>query len=105
MTQAESVLWSRLRRGTLGARFRRQEPIGPYVVDFVSRSASLVVEVDGDGHGSRWYGDRTRDADLRRWGLRVMRIENRSVFVQLDDVVAEITRLVEDPTADPIWFG
>lgn len=93
-TCAETRLWKRLRQ--LEIRFRRQAPIGPYVVDFACHPARLVIEVDGGVH------DRTEVAvrDLRRdeWlagqGYRVIRIPNRRVENDIDAVVAEIAKAV-----------
>lgn len=58
----------------MGWRFRRQEPIGPYIVDFVCVTGRLVIEMDGEGHGGPY--DRQRDAYLERLGFRVLRFEN-----------------------------
>ena len=74
MTSAETAIWSMVRRKRLGWRFRRQEPIGPYIVDFVCVARRLIVEMDGDGHGGPY--DQKRDAYLRRMGFRVLRFEN-----------------------------
>ena len=74
MTSAETAVWNMVRKKRLGWRFRRQEPIGPYIVDFVCFAKRLVVEMDGDGHGGTY--DHRRDAYLRRLGFRVLRFEN-----------------------------
>jgi len=76
MTDAEKLLWARLRRRALeGLRFRRQHPIGPYIVDFFCAEAGLIIELDGQIHSSqeRSEHDRLRDAALRDHGLRVLR--------------------------------
>ena len=74
MTSAETAVWNMVRRKRLGWRFRRQEPIGPYIVDFVCVTRRLVIEMDGEGHGGLY--DRQRDAYLGRLGFRVLRFEN-----------------------------
>jgi very-short-patch-repair endonuclease len=62
-TDFESMLWSHLRNSQInGLRFRRQQPIGPYIADFYCPAAKLVVELDGSQHGAA----RSRDYDLRR---------------------------------------
>jgi very-short-patch-repair endonuclease len=63
MSLPEAMLWKRLRRGSIGAKFRRQHPIGPYVADFCCLEARLVVEVDGEVHGAdiRQQRDAARD--------------------------------------------
>ena len=72
-TDAELRLWNRLRsRSIEGRKFVRQEPIGPYVVDFVCREKRLIVEVDGGQH-SNSEQDRLRDQWLTRHNYRVMR--------------------------------
>ena len=93
-TSAEARLWKHLRQ--LEVRFRRQAPIGSYIVDFACHPARLVVEVDGGVH------DRTDVAvrDLRRdeWltgqGYRVIRVPNRRVENNIEAVMAEITKAV-----------
>ena len=86
MTDAERRLWNAIRkRQPSGHRFRRQCPIGPFVVDFACLRSGLVVEVDGGQHcGSRT--DPRRDAFLRRRGLRVLRFWNHEVMENLEGV-------------------
>ncbi len=102
MTPSEVALWQVLRRSQLGVRFRRQEPIGPYYVDFVAKQARLVVEVDGDPH--RWdvegY-DETRDASLRSRGYRVVRFWGDEIGNHLDWVVDTIKACLADPDFEP----
>ncbi|MDE0704636.1 MAG: endonuclease domain-containing protein [Rhodospirillaceae bacterium] len=91
MTEAEKRLWSRLRRGQLGVRFRRQQPIGPYVVDFYCAVAGLVVEVDGGQHNDlRKAHDLRRDRWLRDEGYTVLRFWNTDVLANTDGVLAEL---------------
>lgn len=102
MTDAEVILWSRLRRNTVyDLRFRRQHPIGPYVADFACVPAHLVVEVDGATHGSdeEVAHDRRRDAYLKKNGWRVMRIWNEDIYKNLDDMLDMIFRLIPPPSA------
>ncbi len=83
MTDAERRLWAALRsRQVAGLKFRRQQPIGPYIVDFFCPSAKLVVELDGDQHGAKKAVD--YDENRTRWlverGYRVLRFPNADVF-------------------------
>ncbi len=94
-TLEERRLWQQLRRGALGAHFRRQEPIGPYIVDFVCHAARLVVEVDGEWHAWR-HQDAERMRYLQSRGYRVLRFTNRDVLVELERVVAIVTAHLED---------
>jgi very-short-patch-repair endonuclease len=90
-TDAERLLWSRLRRRQLGGfRFRRQRPIGNYVCDFVCLSDSLVVELDGSQHVEQADYDSGRDAFLRSSGYRVLRFWNGDVMDRLDTVLETI---------------
>lgn len=91
-TDAERLLWSRLRRRQLsGYKFRRQVPIGPYTVDFVCLERSLVIELDGSQHADRRVGhDRARDDDIERRGFSVLRFWNDEIVGGLDDVVSAI---------------
>src|SRR5579864_2156041 len=90
-TDAEICLWSRLRRKQLeGFRFRRQQPIGPFIVDFFCPEAKLIIEVDGGQHDN----DAARDAARTRWlekaGHRVVRFWNYDVLTNTDGVLLTI---------------
>jgi len=90
MTAAEACLWFHLRRRQLqGLRFRKQHPIGRYIVDFVCVEASLVVEVDGSQHLG-CARDVARDEWLEGQGFRVLRFWNDDVLLRTDRVLATI---------------
>ena len=74
LTDTEALLWARIRGCRLGVWFRRQVPLGRYIVDFVAPGARLVVEVDGGYHSTRDGADRRRDAQLARLGFRTLRV-------------------------------
>lgn len=87
MTKAERRLWSILRMKQLGVKFRRQEPIGSYIVDFVCYEAKLIIEVDGGQHAEQTAKlDRRRDAWLEGEGFRVLRFWNVDVMENLEGV-------------------
>ncbi len=89
-TSAETVLWDTLRGRRLGGhRFRRQHPIGPYVVDFACLEEKLVVEVDGDSHVDSTMDPR-RDNELASRGFRIVRVWNSEVYEDLDGVIEMI---------------
>ncbi len=97
-TPAEARLWGRLRDRRLAElKFVRQEPVGPFVADFVCREAKLVVEVDGATHSTdeEIARDRRREAYLRSKGYRVVRVPNDDVYRRLADVLATIMAAVE----------
>jgi very-short-patch-repair endonuclease len=81
------ILWRRIRNRQLdGCKFVRQEPIGPYYVDFICRERRLVVEVDGGQHADN-PRDRHRDRDLAEWGYRILRVWNNDVLQKLEGVL------------------
>ena len=93
LTPPEARLWVALRGKQLAAlKFRRQHPIGPFVLDFYCDSARLAVEVDGEGHhlGDEPERDRRRDAWVARQGVRTLRIAAIDVRDNLDEVVQRI---------------
>ena len=91
MTDAERKLWSLLRRrGVLGARFRRQHPIGAYFADFCCLEHKLVVEIDGGQHADLEEYDQKRTRFFESHGFKVLRFWNHEVLTNLEGVVAEI---------------
>jgi very-short-patch-repair endonuclease len=91
-TDAERVLWQKLRnRGLGGYKFRRQVPISPYIVDFFCQSARLVIEVDGGQHAEREDYDKQRDQYLRENGYEVVRFWNNEILGNLDGVLESLT--------------
>jgi very-short-patch-repair endonuclease len=89
MTPAEFKLWTKLRNRQLGClRFRRQAPLGPFIVDFYCPERRLVVEVDGGHHFNpvQQATDARRDAWLRRSGNTVLRFSNHDVTSNLTGV-------------------
>ena len=91
MTGVEQILWGRLRnRGLDGWKFRRQHPLGPFIVDFYCHAAGLVVELDGGYHQQQAEYDEVRDQVLAARGLRVLRIRNQEVIDDLPGVLVRI---------------
>jgi very-short-patch-repair endonuclease/DNA modification methylase len=98
MTPPERKLWKVLRGEQLGVKFRRQHPIGPYIADFYSREAQLVVEVDGvvaHSGAEAFEYDRARDTYMESLGLRVMRIPASEVEHNLEGVRDAIKQACE----------
>ena len=99
MTEPEVMLWSRLRvRLATEAVFRRQHPLGSYILDFYCPAARLCVEVDGHGHGEPEEAahDARRDAWLRSQGVTVHRVPASSVMEDVDDIADGLRRLASD---------
>ena len=97
-TDAEATMWRQLRAHRFaGHKFKRQQPLGEYIVDFVCFEAKLIVEVDGGQHNES-AADGVRDAWLQSRGYRVFRFWNNDVLGNLDGV---LTRLLEALTPSP----
>jgi len=93
MTEAERILWSKLRRKQLkNMQFYRQKVIGNYIVDFYCHQANLIVEVDGGQHYSQtgMESDKSRDNYLNSLDLKVLRFTNNDVLRNIDGVVQRI---------------
>lgn len=94
-TEAEQRLWYHLRaRRFLGLKFRRQKPVGNYIVDFVCLSPKLIVEVDGGQHSDQLDYDTRRDQWLRNEGFTVLRFWNNQVLGDTQAVLESIRETV-----------
>ncbi len=110
-TEAEKKLWSVLKGEQLGYKFRRQQPVGNYIVDFYNAEKRLVIEVDGGQHAESAKDDE-RTAWLESQGLKVLRLWNNEVLENLEGVLATIADVlkntphaVSDETAAPPQGG
>jgi very-short-patch-repair endonuclease len=101
-TDAERVLWQRLRHDIAlsGSHFRRQALVGQFIVDFASRKARLVIELDGGQHEWQQASDAQRTHVIEAAGYRVLRFWNNDVLGNLEGVLSEIQRALP-PTPDP----
>ena len=100
-TDAENALWQRLRsRSLLGFKFVRQEPIGPYTVDFLCRERRLIVEVDGGQHADSAH-DAARDQWLRAHNYRVVRYWNNDVLGNIAGVLENLAALLAEAPPHP----
>ena len=91
MTDAEGKLWTQLRdRRFENLKFRRQQPIGRYIVDFMCIEKKLIIEVDGGQHAIDKNEDTQRDRWLEEQGFTVMRFWNHDVLVNLKGVMEKI---------------
>lgn len=96
-TEVEKMLWHSLRGKQVGGfKFRRQHPVGGYVVDFACLPLKLIVEVDGGVHDKRKEEDAMRTEWLEGQGYRVIRFKNKQVLRNLDNVLAEILRICKE---------
>lgn len=94
-TDAEKRLWYHLRdRRLAGHKFRRQHPIGPFIVDFVCLETCLIVDLDGGQHALEIEEDRNRTAYLETRGFRVLRFWNNQVLNETEAVLTVILGLL-----------
>ena len=103
LTPQEVKLWVKLRElKQLGFHFRRQAPIGPYIVDFVSFKSRLVVEADGGQHGmpDGVQSDRSRDGFLHSQGFQVLRFWNSDIDANLKGVMETIFSALKRDVAE-----
>ncbi|HTP90618.1 MAG TPA: endonuclease domain-containing protein [Xanthobacteraceae bacterium] len=101
-TRAEQIVWRTVRANRLnGVGFRRQTPIGPYIVDFASHSAKLIIELDGGQHYDTAHEvrDAKRDKFLRSKGFRVLRFSNHDVMTNLEGVWTVIAAAIDEAVA------
>ena len=93
LTDTERLLWTRLRAKQLeGLKFRRQEPIGEYIVDFVCYEKGIVIEADGGQHSFEKEKDATRDKWLKKEGFKVLRFWNNEILTNIEGVLEVIRK-------------
>lgn len=101
-TDAEQKLWQHLRAHRfLGLKFKRQKPIGRYIVDFVCMEKSLVIELDGGQHMDQSAQDQIRDAWLAQEGYTVLRFWNNQIMQEMDGVLEVIRQAALSPSLSP----
>jgi len=99
LTDAEQRLWYRLRNRRFGGyKFRRQVPVGPYVIDFVCMAERLIVEVDGGQHAQRAAADARRTRYLEGQGYRVVRFWNNEVLGNFEGVLQRLMETLTLPS-------
>ena len=106
MTDAERLLWDQLKQKQIhGAKFRRQYPIGRYVVDFICLEKDLIIEIDGGQHSESKEADLQRDQWLKKKGFKVLRFWNHEIFKNLEGVKQVIEKNVLEPHPNPPLSG
>ncbi len=97
-TLSERLLWSALRGGQMrGFKFRRQHPIGPFIVDFFCAASGLIVEIDGPIHHGQHDSDRERQELLESRGYRVLRVRAQEVEQHMASVLQRVAAALADP--------
>lgn len=102
MTDAEQKLWYYLRAHRfMGKKFKRQKPLGRYVVDFVCMEEKLIIELDGGQHAENVGCDQVRDAWLRSEGYTVLRFWNNQLLNETEGVLEQIRLAFSSKDTDP----
>ena len=104
LSKAERTLWAYLRElKSEGTRFRKQAPIGPYIVDFAWLSGRVVVELDGDNHETerQLRYDANRDAFLRERGFSVLRFSNWEAIDAPEWVIGKVKEVCREHVRQP----
>ncbi len=95
MTLPEKLLWNELRdRQVRGCKFRRQHPIGNYVVDFCCIEKKLIIEIDGEVHDLKADRDKIREDYLVGLGYRVVRVLAREIFQNMNSVILTLESIL-----------
>lgn len=97
-TPAESALWEELRNKKLkGYKFRRQHPVGIFILDFYCHAAKLAIEIDGEYHleQEQQLYDRARTELLYQAGIKELRFTNQDILTNLPSVLGTITQILE----------
>ena len=107
MIHTEMLLWSYLRTGPSGLKFRRQHPVASYIVDFFCYKLKLVIEVDGSIHDVEEVklNDEEREKILRSEGLTVIRFTNKEILYELDKVIVVIDTYIHNTLTEKIKEG
>ena len=98
MTGAEKILWNVLRKNVWQLNFRRQHPISIYIADFYCHNVKLVIELDGGYHENKDVKiyDKTRENDIRGFGIKVLRFTNQEVINNIEGVLIEISNNIAE---------
>ena len=98
LTHSEMVLWGFLRTKPFGYKFRRQHPLGSYIVDFYCHRLKLVIEVDGSIHNSKEIKkyDEERQKVIEEYGIKVVRFANNQIMNSLEKVIRQLEILMHE---------
>ncbi len=89
-TEAEKLLWEKLRKKQLGVRFKAQHPIDKFIADFYCHKVKLVIELDGEIYNNQKEYDLGRETEIEKFGIKVIRFANKEEINNIDDVIDKI---------------
>lgn len=99
MTDAEKKLWEELRSKKLGGfKFRNQHPVSKYILDFYCHKKRLGIELDGEIHNDKLqkFYDEDREANLKEFGISILRFKNEDVFGNIEEVKGKILKVCRE---------
>ena len=103
MTDVELLLWHKIRSRQLqNIRFRRQHPIGRYIVDFICLETKLIIELDGGQHADQKSYDTMRDTWLSQQGFKILRFWNNDILENMDGVIEFISQHLPPSQPSPL---
>ena len=104
LTNAENILWEKLKnKQILNLRFRRQHPIDIFIADFYCHAVRLVIELDGEIHKNQIEYDEGRTAELERFDIQVIRINNKEIESNMETVIKRIEATIMHRLKSPPW--
>ena len=104
MTDAEKVLWERLKnKQVLNLRFRRQHPIDIFIADFYCHTVRLVIELDGKIHKTQKEYDEGRTAEMEQFDIQVIRFRNEEIENDIENVIKKIESTIKQRLKSPPW--
>jgi len=95
-TASETLLWSKIRRKSMGYEFHRQVPINEYIVDFYCHELMLVIEVDGSSHDNKYEYDLRRQRKLESLGVKFIRFDDSDVKRSINDVLRMLAATISE---------
>lgn len=104
MTPSERILWEKLKgKKMLGLRIRPQHPIEFFIADFYCHAARLIIEIDGEIHSEQIEYDDGREAEIEKFGIKIIRFTNDEVNQDIDNVLKKIESIISDRIKSPPW--
>jgi very-short-patch-repair endonuclease len=94
LTPQEFKLWFYLKNKNLGVKFRRQQSVGPYIVDFYCKEKNLTIELDGSGHSEKKEYDTERENYMNTLGIKTLRFWNDEVNTNIENVLEKIKKQI-----------
>ncbi len=102
-TLSEVLLWKKLRAGSMiGFKFNRQKPLGNYIVDFYCKALNLIIEIDGNSHDNKYEKDCSRQKELEKLGLIVIRFTDLQVKREMNNVIRGIEIWIDENKKIPL---